>query len=497
MSLELKGITKKFVDLVANDSINLKVNDSEILGILGENGEGKSTLMNIVYGLLSADSGEILIDGQKVEINSPADALAVGIGMVHQHFMLVPVFTVAENIVLGHEQSQRGVITLTEAKTKIKKICDEFKFEIDPDALIENLPVGVQQRVEIIRALMYDAKVLILDEPTAVLTPQETDELLNMMRVLKSKGTSIIFITHKLREVKAVADQITVIRRGKVVGTVDPSTSQEQLASLMVGRDVDLKVDKSNSTPGATALKIDDLNIYDQSGRAIVSNLSIEIKSGEILAIAGVQGNGQSEIARAIMNLEAHVTGSIKIEGSEILGSTVHESIKSGIAFIPESRELDGLIGSFSIAENLILNVHDTEPFAKFGQLSKIAIANNANERVEEFDIRTQSIGDTASSLSGGNKQKVVLARELSRNVKVVVASQPTRGLDVGSIEFVHERILAERASGRGILLISTELDEVIALADRIAVIYRGEILGIVEPSVTREKLGLMMAGVK
>jgi simple sugar transport system ATP-binding protein len=497
MSLELKGITKKFVDLVANDSINLKVNDSEILGILGENGAGKSTLMNIVYGLLSADSGEILMDGQKVEINSPADALAVGIGMVHQHFMLVPVFTVAENIVLGHEQSQRGVITLTEAKTKIKKICDEFKFEIDPDALIENLPVGVQQRVEIIRALMYDAKVLILDEPTAVLTPQETDELLNMMRVLKSKGTSIIFITHKLREVKAVADQITVIRRGKVVGTVDPSTSQEQLASLMVGRDVDLKVDKSNSTPGATALKIDDLNIYDQSGRAIVSNLSIEIKSGEILAIAGVQGNGQSEIARAIMNLEAHVTGSIKIEGSEILGSTVHESIKSGIAFIPESRELDGLIGSFSIAENLILNVHDTEPFAKFGQLSKIAIANNANERVEEFDIRTQSISDTASSLSGGNKQKVVLARELSRNVKVVVASQPTRGLDVGSIEFVHERILAERASGRAILLISTELDEVIALADRIAVIYRGEILGIVEPSVTREKLGLMMAGVK
>jgi simple sugar transport system ATP-binding protein len=497
MSLELKGITKKFVDLVANDSINLKVNDSEILGILGENGAGKSTLMNIVYGLLSADSGEILMDGQKVEINSPADALAVGIGMVHQHFMLVPVFTVAENIVLGHEQSQRGVITLTEAKTKIKEICDEFKFEIDPDALIENLPVGVQQRVEIIRALMYDAKVLILDEPTAVLTPQETDELLNVMRVLKSKGTSIIFITHKLREVKAVADQITVIRRGKVVGTVDPSTSQEQLASLMVGRDVDLKVDKSNSTPGATALKIDGLNIYDQSGRAIVSNLSIEIKSGEILAIAGVQGNGQSEIARAIMNLEAHVTGSIKIEGSEILGSTVHESIKSGIAFIPESRELDGLIGSFSIAENLILNVHDTEPFAKFGQLSKIAIANNANERVEEFDIRTQSISDTASSLSGGNKQKVVLARELSRNVKVVVASQPTRGLDVGSIEFVHERILAERASGRGILLISTELDEVIALADRIAVIYRGEILGIVEPSVTREKLGLMMAGVK
>ena len=497
MSLEIKGITKKFGDLVANDSIDIKVNNSQILAILGENGAGKSTLMNVVYGLLPADSGEILIDGKKVEINSPADALAVGIGMVHQHFMLVPVFTVAENIVLGHEQSQRGVITLTEAKAKIKKICDEFKFEIDPDALIENLPVGVQQRVEIIRALMYDAKVLILDEPTAVLTPQETDELLNMMKALKSKGTSIIFITHKLREVKEVADQITVIRRGKVVGTVDPSTSQEELASLMVGRNVDLKVDKSNSTLGETILKIDRLNIYDGSGRAIVSNLSIDIKSGEILAIAGVQGNGQSEIARAIMNLESHVSGSIKIEGSEILGKTVHESIKTGIAFIPESRELDGLIGSFSIAENLILNTHDVEPFAKLGQLSKSAIANNASERVKEFDIRTQSITDSASSLSGGNKQKVVLARELSRDVKVVVASQPTRGLDVGSIEFVHERILAERASGRAILLISTELDEVIALADRIAVIYRGEILGIVEPSVTREKLGLMMAGVK
>ena len=497
MSLEIIGITKKFGALVANDSINLKVNDNEILAILGENGAGKSTLMNVVYGLLAADSGEILIDGKKVEINSPADALAVGIGMVHQHFMLVPVFTVAENIVLGHEQSKRGVLTLTEARTRIKKIADEFKFEIDPEALIENLPVGVQQRVEIIRALMYDAKVLILDEPTAVLTPQETDELLNMMKILKSKGTSIIFITHKLREVKAVADQIAVIRRGKVVGTVAPSTSQEELASLMVGRAVDLEVNKASSAQGETILKIDNLNIYDGFGRAIVSKLSIDIKAGEILAIAGVQGNGQSEIARAIMNLEPHVSGSVKIDGSEILGSTVHKSIESGIAFIPESRELDGLIGSFSIAENLILNIHDSKPFAKSGQLSKHAIVRNANDRVKEFDIRTQSIDDSANSLSGGNKQKVVLARELSRSVKIVIASQPTRGLDVGSIEFVHERLLAERASGRAILLISTELDEVIALADRIAVIYRGEILGIVDPSVTREKLGLMMAGVK
>jgi simple sugar transport system ATP-binding protein len=359
------------------------------------------------------------------------------------------------------------------------------------------LSKGYKQRVGLAAALVHNPPVLILDEPTAVLTPQETDELLNMMKILKSKGTSIIFITHKLREVKAVADQIAVIRRGKVVGTIAPSTSQEELASLMVGRAVDLEVNKVSSAQGATILKIDNLNIYDGFGRAIVSKLSIDIKAGEILAIAGVQGNGQSEIARAIMNLEPHVSGSVKVDGSEILGSTVHESIESGIAFIPESRELDGLIGSFSIAENLILNIHNSKPFAKSGQLSKNAIVKNANDRVKEFDIRTQSIDDSANSLSGGNKQKVVLARELSRSVKIVIASQPTRGLDVGSIEFVHERLLAERASGRAILLISTELDEVIALADRIAVIYRGEILGIVDPSVTREKLGLMMAGVK
>jgi simple sugar transport system ATP-binding protein len=318
-----------------------------------------------------------------------------------------------------------------------------------------------------------------------------------MMRILKSKGTSIIFITHKLREVKAVADKIVVIRRGKVVGNVQPSTPQEELANLMVGRAVDLEVSKAMSSPGSAVLNIQDLSIYDGSGRSIVSKLSVEIKAGEILAIAGVQGNGQSEIARAILNLEPHVSGSIKINNAEFLGNSVHESIKSGIAFIPESRELDGLIGTFSIAENLILNTHDEVPFASFGQLSKSAVINNAKERVKEFDIRAQSIDDQANSLSGGNKQKVVLARELSRDVQLVVASQPTRGLDVGSIEFVHERLLAERASGRAILLISTELDEVVALADRIAVIYRGEILGIVEPSVSREKLGLMMAGIK
>lgn len=496
MSLELKGITKLFGSFVANDAIDLKVGNGEILAILGENGAGKSTLMNVVYGLLKADSGQILIDGKEVSINSPADALKVGIGMVHQHFMLVPVFTVAENIVLGHEESKRGVLTLADAKQKIKKIADEFKFEIDPDALIEELPVGVQQRAEIIRALMYDAKVLILDEPTAVLTPQETDELLNMMRVLKSKGTSIIFITHKLREVKEVADQIAVIRRGKVVGNTSPTASQEELASLMVGHEVDLIPNRTTANLGNTVLSVKDLNIFDTTGRKIVNNLSLEIKSGEILAIAGVQGNGQSELTRALINLEDHVTGSVQLDSVEILGKSVNEALHAGIAYVPESRELDGLIGSFSIAENLILDTHDLTPVAKRGQLDKNYIRENASRLIKEFDVRTQSMLDTASSLSGGNKQKVVLARELSRDVKLVIASQPTRGLDVGSIEFVHERLLAERNSGRAILLISSELDEVVGLADRIAVIYKGEILGVVTPDVSREKLGLMMAGV-
>jgi simple sugar transport system ATP-binding protein len=497
MSLELKGITKSFGTFLANDAIDLKVADGEIHAILGENGAGKSTLMNIVYGLLQPDSGSISIDQKVVKILQPADALNLGIGMVHQHFMLVPVFTVAENIVLGHEQTKRGILTLDQAKSKIKEIADEFKFEIDPDALIEEIPVGIQQRVEIIRALMYDAKVLILDEPTAVLTPQETDELLNMMRALRAKGRSIIFITHKLREVKEVANKITIIRRGKVVGSVAPTTSQEELASLMVGRDVDLVPDKSAVTAGNNILAISNLNIFDTTGRKIVKDLSFEIMAGEILAIAGVQGNGQSEIARAIMNLEAHVTGSIKLDSVEIVGKNVNDTLHSGIAYIPESRELDGLIGSFSIAENLILDTHDLSPVASRGVMDMGYIRDNAQKLIKEFDVRTQSIYDTASSLSGGNKQKVVLARELSRSVKLVIASQPTRGLDVGSIEFVYNRLLAERAANKAILLISTELDEVIALADRIAVVYKGEIVGIVKSDVTREKLGLMMAGVK
>jgi simple sugar transport system ATP-binding protein len=497
VSLELKGITKKFGALVANDQINLIVEKGEIHAILGENGAGKSTLMNIVYGLLEADSGSIFVNGKQVDIKEPSDALNCGIGMVHQHFMLVPVFTVAENIVLGHEQTKHGILTLDEAKVKIASIAKEFKFDINPNALIEDLSVGIQQRVEIIRALMYDAKVLILDEPTAVLTPQETDELLNIMRALKAKGTAIIFITHKLREVKAVADKITVIRLGKLVGVTSPSSSQEELASMMVGRSVDLILNKSVAKLGKTILAVKDLNIFNTVGRKIVNSVSLEIKAGEILAIAGVQGNGQSELARALVNLESNVTGSIKINNEEILGKSVRDSLHAGVAFIPESRELDGLIGSFSIAENLILDTHDLAPVAQRGQIDKEFVRENASKLVKEFDVRTQSIFDSASSLSGGNKQKVVLARELSRTVELVIASQPTRGLDVGSIEFVYERLLAERAANRAVLLISNELDEVAALADRIAVIYKGGIVGIVSPDISREKLGLMMAGIK
>ena len=497
MSIELKAITKKFGSLVANDSIDLKVGRGEIHAILGENGAGKSTLMNIVYGLAKADSGKIFVEDKEVIINEPADALRYGIGMVHQHFMLIPVFTVAENIALGREESRGVFLTLDEVKKKIKALADEFKFNIDPDALIEDLPVGVQQRVEIIKALIYDAKVLILDEPTAVLTPQETDELLNIMRTLKKKGTSIIFITHKLREVKDVADKITIIRLGKVVGTTSPDTSQEDLASMMVGRQVDLAPNKSEIKPGRVILDINKLNVANSLGRKIINSLSLQVKAGEILAIAGVQGNGQSELARAILNLEDHVEGSIKLDEQEILGLTVQDALRKGIAYIPESRELDGLIGTFSIAENLILDVHDLAPVAKRRQLNNGYINQNSTKLVKEFDIRTQSIFENASALSGGNKQKVVLARELSRDVKLVVASQPTRGLDVGSIEFVYEKLLSERSANRAILLISSELDEVLELADRIAVIYKGEIVGEVGPDVSREKLGLMMAGIK
>jgi ABC-type uncharacterized transport system ATPase subunit len=496
MKLELRGITKRFGALVANDHIDLVVEPGEIHCLLGENGAGKSTLMNVLYGLYRAEEGEILLDDVVRHFAGPGDAMAAGIGMVHQHFMLIPVFTVAENVMLGHEQTTfGGRLDLNAARQRVREISSRFGFDIDPDSLVDDLPVGVQQRVEIIKALSRDAKVLVFDEPTAVLTPQETDELMTIMRQLKADGTSIVFITHKLREVREVADRITVIRLGKVVGEASPTATNTELASLMVGRPVELTVHKGPEKPGEAALVISNLSVTDHHGQLVVNNVSFEVKSGEILAIAGVQGNGQTELTEAIMGLQPHVTGSIMLDGNELRRESTRRVLDSGVGFVPEDRSEDGLIAEFTIAENLMLDRSDGAPFVKAGNLQLGALSAFAEAKVAEFDIRAQGIGTHAGKLSGGNQQKVVLARELSRELRLFVAAQPTRGLDVGSIEFVHTRIVATRDSGVPVIVVSTELDEVVALADRIAVMYRGGIVGIVPGTTPRAVLGLMMAG--
>ncbi|MFD1504386.1 ABC transporter ATP-binding protein [Georgenia yuyongxinii] len=497
MKLELKGITKVFGSLVANDHIDLVVEPGEIHALLGENGAGKSTLMNVLYGLYDPDDGQILLDDKPVNFTGPGDAVAAGIGMVHQHFMLVPVFTVAESVVLGYEPTgAAGLINLREARKRVKDISDRFGFHVDPDAYIEDLPVGVQQRVEIIKALSRDARVLILDEPTAVLTPQETDDLIEIMRQLKANGTSIVFITHKLREVRAVADKITVIRRGKVVGEASPTSTETELASMMVGRTVSMTVDKAPAEPGEDAFQVTDLTVLDADGKTMVDNLSFSVRRGEILAVAGVQGNGQTELTETILGLTAPVTGSLTLDGTELVGRGVKDRLRAGLGFVPEDRSTDGIIASFSVAENLVLDLYDTEPFASGMAMSPAVVRRSAEQRVSEFDIRLTSVEDPISTLSGGNQQKVVIAREMSRPLRLLVASQPTRGLDVGSIEFMHKRIVSERDNGTPVLIVSTELDEVLALADRIAVMYRGRMVGIVEAGTHRDVLGLMMAGV-
>jgi ABC-type uncharacterized transport system ATPase subunit len=496
MKLELRGITKRFGALVANDHIDLTVEPGEIHCLLGENGAGKSTLMNVLYGLYQADEGEILLDDVVQRFAGPGDAMGAGIGMVHQHFMLIPVFTVAENVMLGHEQTGfAGTLDLAAARKQVRDISSRFGFDIDPDALIEDLPVGVQQRVEIIKALSRDAKVLVFDEPTAVLTPQETDELMVIMKQLKDAGTAIVFITHKLREVREVADRITVIRLGKVVGEASPTATNTELASLMVGRSVELTVHKGPAHPGDPALVVKDLSVIDHRGQFVVNDVSFEVRAGEILAIAGVQGNGQTELTEAILGIEPRVTGSIKLDGRELRKATVRGVLDAGVGFIPEDRTEDGLIAEFTIAENLMLDRSSGAPFVRAGTLQLGDLAEFAEEKIVEFDIRAQGIGTHAGRLSGGNQQKVVLARELSRDLRLFVASQPTRGLDVGSIEFVHTRIVATRDAGTPVIVVSTELDEVVALADRIAVMYRGTIIGIVPGNTPREVLGLMMAG--
>ncbi|MGI5189987.1 ABC transporter ATP-binding protein [Promicromonospora sp. CA-289599] len=497
MRLELRGITKRFGALVANDAIDLVVQPGEIHSLLGENGAGKSTLMNVLYGLYEADEGEILLDDVVQRFSGPGDAMGAGIGMVHQHFMLVPVFTVAENVMLGHEQTRGGGrLDLEAARAQVKEISARFGFDVDPDALVEDLPVGVQQRVEIIKALSRNADVLVFDEPTAVLTPQETDELMAIMRQLRDEGSAIVFITHKLREVRAVADRITVIRHGKVVGEASPTASDGELASLMVGRSVELTVQKEAPTLHDNGLKVTDLVVTSEAGTVVVDNVSFEVRGGEVLAIAGVQGNGQTELTEALLGLEDDVSGSITLDGKELVGRSVRHILDAGVGFVPEDRTHDGLIGEFTIAENLMLDRSDGRPFVKGGALQLGFRDKFAEEKVAEFDVRTQGITTPVGRLSGGNQQKVVLARELSRDLRLFVAAQPTRGVDVGSIEFIHKRIIATRDSGVPVVVVSTELDEALALADRIMVMYRGTVVGVVPADTPRDVLGLMMAGI-
>ena len=498
MKLELRGITKRFGSLVANDGIDLVVEPGEVHCLLGENGAGKSTLMNVLYGLYQPDGGEIVVDGKPRTFRGPGDAIAAGIGMVHQHFMLIPVFTVAENVMLGHEDVSGpfGRLSRRTAGRRVRELSDRFGLDVDPDALVQDLPVGVQQRVEILKALTRNAGVLILDEPTAVLTPHEIDDLIRVMRDLRDAGTAIVFITHKLREVKTVADRITVIRRGKVVGETTPDSSEQELATMMVGRDVQLVVDKAPSTPGDVALEIAGLQVADDRGQRTVDGIDLSVRRSEILAIAGVQGNGQEEFVEALLGLRPITGGRVSLYGEDLAGATPKDILKSGVGFVPEDRQHDGLVSSFTVAENLVLDRIEDDQFSQGPRLRLGALRSNAEQRVAEFDIRPPEPSAPAGSLSGGNQQKVVLAREMSRPLKLLVASQPTRGVDVGAQEFIHKRIVAERDIGTPVVIVSSELDEVLALADRIAVMYRGKIIGELPGGSSRDEVGLMMAGV-
>lgn len=497
--LELKGITKSFPGVLANDNINLTLNKGEIHALLGENGAGKSTLMNVLYGLYAPDSGDIYVNGNKIEVTSPRDAIAQGIGMVHQHFMLVPVFTVTENVMLGDETTRAGgfLDRKTPAK-RILEISDEFHLEVDPNSYIRDLPVGVQQRVEIIKLLYREADILILDEPTAVLTPQEVDELFTIMRSLVKSGKSIIFITHKLREVLTFSDRITVIRSGKVVGSTTPAEAdQNQLAAMMVGRDVSLEVDKAPPNIQDTILDVEDLVVLNHMRNIAVNRVSFQVRGGEILGIAGVQGNGQTELVQAITGLTHPAAGKLRLMGQDITTASPRKITELGSAHIPEDRQHDGLVLTATIADNLVLNTYYKEPFAHSVILQEDKVLKNAEKIIENFDVRTPSPLIPVGSLSGGNQQKVIVGREFSRPIKFLVASQPTRGLDVGSIEYIHQRLLEKRADGVAVLLVSTELDEIMKLSDRIAVMFDGEIIAIVDAKeATKERIGLLMAGV-
>ncbi len=497
-ALEIRHVTKRFPGVLANDDVSFDLRKGEIHALLGENGAGKSTLMNVVYGLYAPDEGEFLIDGKHVEINGPHDAINYGIGMVHQHFMLVPVFSVTENMILGSEVTKGTSLDLKRARREILEISEAYGLEVDPDAIVEDIPVGVQQRVEILKALYRKANILVLDEPTAVLTPQEAEDLFRVMRQLTEKGVSIIFITHKLKEILKVADRVTVMRRGKVVGHTSPTeTDQQGLATMMVGRDVLLEVEKAPAKPEDVVLEVSDLRIKDERDVSVVKGISFEVHAGEILGIAGVQGNGQTELAEAITGLRGVDTGKIKLSGKNTPFEKPRYLVEHGMGHVPEDRHKHGLVLPYSLADNMVLCTYYQKPFA--GQMlmrNQQAVFENAAGLVERFDVRAPGPEVDASTLSGGNQQKVIVGREFSRPLNVLVANQPTRGLDVGSIEYIHKEIVKMRDEGVGVLVFSAELDEILSLSDRIAVMFRGEIVTIVDAkNATREKLGLWMAG--
>ncbi len=498
--LELRGITKSFPGVLANDNVNLSLEQGEIHALLGENGAGKTTLMNILYGLYRPDKGEILVRDQLAEIESPNDAIARGVGMVHQHFMLIPVMTVTENVMLGVESTKNGLF-LDKARVAkhIREISEQYGLEVNPDAYIKDLPVGIQQRVEIIKVLYRAADILILDEPTAVLTPQEVEGLFKILQTLIDKGKSIIFITHKLKEVMAVADRITVLRLGRTVGTVSPKeVTPEKLASMMVGREVNLVVNKKPAQPKDVALEVKDLYVRDERGNMVVNGVSFTVHKGEVLGVAGVQGNGQTELVYALTGLRPAESGTMVLLGKPVHHTTPRTIIERGVAHIPEDRQKHGLLLSFPLYDNFVLCNYYLPPFAKGISLQHNVIVNNGENLIKQFDVRTPNVYVNASTLSGGNQQKVIVGREFSRPIQLLIASQPTRGLDVGSIEYIHSRIIEKRDEGTAVLVVSSELDEIMALSDRIAVMYRGQIIDIVEASkASKEYLGLLMAGLK
>ena len=498
LALEIRHVTKRFPGVLANDDVSFNLRKGEIHALLGENGAGKSTLMNVVYGLYAPDEGEFLINGKPVEIKGPHDAINYGIGMVHQHFMLVSVFSVIENMILGSEVTKGTSLDIKRARREILEISEAYGLEVDPDAIVEDIPVGVQQRVEILKALYRKAKILVLDEPTAVLTPQEADDLFRVMRNLTEKGVSIIFITHKLKEILNVADRVTVMRRGKVVGHTTPAeTDQQGLATMMVGRSVLLEVEKAPAEPAEIVLQISDLTIKDERGVSAVKDISFEVRAGEILGIAGVQGNGQTQLAEAITGLRGVDTGTVTLLGEVAPFEKPRYLVEHGMGHVPEDRHKHGLVLPYSLADNMVLCTYYQKPFAgKMLMRNEQAIQENADGLMERFDVRAPSAAVAASTLSGGNQQKVIVGREFSRGIEVLVANQPTRGLDVGSIEYIHKEIVKMRDEGVGVVVISAELDEILSLADRIAVMFRGEIVTIIDAKdATREKLGLWMAG--